>query len=212
MNLIFDFDGTLVDSFSTAIKVFNLLAGEFGFRKANDHEIADLRHLTAHELIKYFKIPMFKVPRVLLRARSLMRSEMDLLTTHADMKNELEKISKLKIKMGIVTSNSSENVIKWLKRNNLHQYFSFIHDAPSFFGKHRTLMKVIKSCLMDKHETFYVGDETRDIEAAKKCGISSIAVAWGFNSEKILSSHAPDYLVKSPGEIVDILKSAVKAA
>lgn len=39
LHLIFDFDGTMVDSFDVVIKKFNLLAGEFNFRYIDDHEI-----------------------------------------------------------------------------------------------------------------------------------------------------------------------------
>lgn len=62
LHLIFDFDGTLVDSFDAVIQKFNLLASEFNFRYIEDHEINDLKNLTSKELIKHLKIPAYKIP------------------------------------------------------------------------------------------------------------------------------------------------------
>lgn len=59
---------------------------------------------------------------------------------------------------------------------------------------------------MISHEVIYVGDETRDVEAAKKVGVKVIAVTWGINSEKILRKQNPDYLIVKPKELIEVLK------
>jgi phosphoglycolate phosphatase-like HAD superfamily hydrolase len=46
--------------------------------------------------------------------------------------------------------------------------------------------------------------ETRDIEAAQSNDIYSIAVTWGFNSEKILLQHQPHYIARKPEDILAI--------
>lgn len=46
------------------------------------------------------------------------------------------------------------------------------------------LKKVINHYQMNHSQTFYVGDETRDIEAEKKANIYSIAVIWGLIQRK----------------------------
>jgi phosphoglycolate phosphatase-like HAD superfamily hydrolase len=50
-----------------------------------------------------------------------------------------------------------------------------------------------------------VGDETRDIEAAKKSHIKVIAVSWGFNSRQVLEKYSPDFLIDYPGELIDVI-------
>ena len=88
----------------------------------------------------------------------------------------------------------------------MDSFFNFIHAESSFFGKKRILRKIIKSYKLDKSKTFYIGDETRDIEAAKECGVYSVAVTWGCNSEKILSQHQPHYIVRKPEDILTMCK------
>jgi phosphoglycolate phosphatase len=203
--LIFDFDGTLVDSFRAVIEKFNLLADEFKFRKISSDEVDSLRDLTSRELIKYLKIPMYKIPSVLRCARKHMTSEMRVLLPFANLPEVLHKLYNNKVALGILTSNSSDNVTEWLEHNKMQRLFNFIHVESSYLGKHRILRKIIKTYKMDKSHTFYIGDETRDIDAAKKCGVYSVAVTWGFNSEKILSQHQPHYILRKPEDILTII-------
>lgn len=205
INLIFDFDGTLVDSFDTVIKKFNLLADEFNFRSIKDSAIDDLRNLTSKQLVKYLNIPLYKIPKVIKKARMLMHSEMKSLPPVKNIKEVLCQIYDMNRNLGILTSNSSENVTEWLKANDMHHFFNFIHVEPNYFGKKRVLRKIIKSYKMDKSYTFYVGDETRDIEAAIGCGVQSVAVSWGFNSEKILSQCHPHFIARKPEDLLMLL-------
>ena len=204
MHLIFDFDGTLVDSFYCVIEVFNILADDFNFPKIALDEIDDLKNLTAKELIKYLNIPFYKVPAVLYKAKKYMRKEMHHLKPFSGIPQALHDLYDSGFHLGIVTSNSEQNVTSWLNDHEISQYFKFIHSAPNYFGKEQTLKKIMKTNKLGEKEVCYIGDETRDIDAAKQCGISSIAVTWGFNSEKIITEHHPHYLVRKPEDILKI--------
>ena len=50
----------------------------------------------------------------------------------------------------------------------------------------------------------YVGDETRDVEAARKAGVQIIAVGWGLNSRASLLLQNPDFIVDSPEELTQL--------
>src|SRR3990167_560652 len=204
--LIFDFDGTLVDSFRAVIEKFNLLADEFNFRKINGDKIDELRDLTSRELIKYFEIPIYKIPSVLRSARKHMRSEIQTLLPFTNMPEMLQQLYDIKIPLGILTSNSSKNVTEWLERNKMQHLFNFTHIESNYFGKKHILRKILKTYKIDKSNAFYIGDETRDVEAAKGCGVYSVAVTWGFNSEKILTQYQPHHIAKNPEDILTICK------
>jgi len=204
IHLVFDFDGTLVDSFRAAMEKLGLLADEFNFRKISDNEIDGLRDLTSQELIKYLEIPIYKISSVLHCARKHMRSEMQGLLPFTNLPETLHELHGMKIPLGILTSNSFDNVTEWLKHNKMQHLFNFIHVESSYFGKKRILKKILKAYKIDKSQAFYIGDETRDVEAAKKCDVYSIAVIWGFNSEKILSQQQPHFIAKKPGDILTI--------
>lgn len=205
-NLIFDFDGTLVDSFNTVVQKFNLLSQEFKFNKIDETEIQELKNLSSKELIRHLKIPLIRLPKVMKKAREAMRKEMANLPAFINLGEVLEKLYQADCVLGIVTSNSFENVMVWLKTNKIDHLFDFIHSESSYFGKKQSLKRLIKTRRMNVLQTFYIGDETRDVEAARECNINSIAVAWGFNSLQTLSYSQPDFIANKPEDLLTIIK------
>jgi len=51
----------------------------------------------------------------------------------------------------------------------------------------------------------YIGDEVRDIKAAKRAAVSVAAVTWGFNTKEALSKHEPDWLISTPDELAKLM-------
>lgn len=204
MFFLFDFDGTMVDSFHTVVKKGNLLAEQYHFRKVEDHEIESLRHLSSRELVRFLEIPFYKIPKLIPLLRQQLLQEMPSLRPFDPMPQIIERLYQATCVMGILTSNSVENVTIWLETHNLRQYFKFIHIESTYFSKGYLLKKTLKKYNIDKSKAFYIGDETRDIEAAKKNGIQSIAVTWGYNSEKALAPWQPTYIIQKPEELLRI--------
>lgn len=144
MHLIFDFDGTLIDSFDKIIEKFNILAEEFNFKRIYSAELAELRNLNSKELIQSLRIPIYKIPIMLHKARKLMSNEILTLSPFENLHQILKKIHNAKFSVRILTSNSEENVIAWLDIHQMKNLFEFIHIESNFFGKNRHLRKIIK--------------------------------------------------------------------
>lgn len=204
MYLIFDFDGTLIDSFLCIIDEFNLLATKFNFRQIKTTEIEQVRNLSSQELLKYLEIPIYKLPAILYLARKHLHKKMHLLNPCKDISTTLNRLIVAGFRLGIVTSNSQENVMAWLSQHDMDGWFDFVYASSSFFDKSSALRKAIKSECIEQNKTFYIGDETRDIVAAKECGIYSIAVTWGFNSQQVLANYFPDHFAHHPNDILSI--------
>jgi phosphoglycolate phosphatase len=64
---------------------------------------------------------------------------------------------------------------------------------------------VIKQRQIKPETVIYVGDETRDIEAAKKANVQVIAVSWGFNSPEALARENPNFLIDHPWELLEVI-------
>lgn len=200
--VIFDFDGTIADSLKTALKIYNQVAPTYALRPIQVPEAKRLRDLDAKELIKKFNVPPLKLLLLTNDVRSRLKKDVDNIPTIKGMDKLLAELDKNKVKVGIVTSNSKENVEVFLKRWHITNV-DFIHSSKNLFGKDNVLRKIIKEQKLKKEECIYVGDEVRDVEASHKAGISVIAVTWGFNSEKRLSESQPNYLVSKPEEILE---------
>jgi phosphoglycolate phosphatase len=69
---------------------------------------------------------------------------------------------------------------------------------PRLFGKGKALRRIVRAERLDSSEVLYVGDEVRDIEAARKARVASAAVTWGLNTEAILRAGGPDLVAADP--------------
>lgn len=204
--LIFDFDGTIAKTMLAAKKILDRLSLELNFRKIGNREIEELRGKKTEEIIKISGISLRKVPSAVKKARLLLADEISNLKPVKGMKGVLAQLKKEGCEIGILTSNSKENVEIFLDKNNLN-LFDFIYSGSSIWGKSSVIKDLIKKRKLNSRNIVYIGDETRDIEASRRAEIKIIAVTWGFNNEEILKKQNPDYLAKQPKELVEILSN-----
>lgn len=203
--IIFDFDGTIADTLESIVKIYNKIAPKHGLEKVKTSEKENLRNLGARELIQKFKIPVWKLPFLIQEIRLKIKKDIQNIPPLEGIPKLFKDLKLRNIKVGIVTSSSVENVRLFLERWKITN-IDFIYSENSLFGKGKVLSHLIQQEGINRKETIYVGDEVRDIKAARDAEIPIIAVAWGFNSEDRLNQSKPDYLVSKPKEILDILK------
>ena len=208
MHLLFDFDGTLVNSFNCVMKKTMVLAEEFGLRKIQEDEIEGLRDLSSTEVIKFFKVPIYRIPILISQMRKHLLHEMPTLIPVAGIQQMLEQLYNEKCTLGILTSNSVENVERWLGINNMRHFFTFIHAESKCFSKKYLIKKTLVKYKIEKSKAIYIGDETRDIDAAKKNNIIAVAVTWGYNSEKALLKYEPSFVARNPNDLSAFLMQA----
>ncbi len=204
--IIFDFDGTLADTIDILLNITNRLSAEFGFKSATKEELAQLSNLTSWQILRYSGISIFKFPLLIRKLKAELRNEIPNIQLFPGIKEVLLELTKLGFQLGIITSNSRENVLALLEINGLQGIFTFIYSG-STFGKHKVIKKWLKKEHINPEEVIYVGDETRDIDAAKKTGIKIIAVSWGFNSKSALAAQNPDFLIERPQELIEIMSN-----
>lgn len=204
--IIFDFDGTLADTIDILLSITNRLSAEFGFKSATKEELAQLSNLTSWQILRYSGISLFKFPLLIRKLKAELRSEIPKIELFVGIKEVLLELKNLGFQLGIITSNSQENVLASLEMNGLQDTFNFIYSG-STFGKHKVINRWLRIENINPEEVVYVGDEIRDIDAARKTGIKVIAVSWGFNSQEVLAAHHPDFLIKRPQELLDIVSN-----
>jgi HAD superfamily hydrolase (TIGR01549 family) len=205
--VIFDFDGTIADTFDAVLRITSKLAVELGYKPPTPEEVQRLRNLDSREIIKQSKIPLFRLPFLLKRLKTELRQEIKKLKPIPGMSDTLIQLRQRDHLLGIVTSNSQDNVKAFLATHGLDQLFSFIYSGTTLFGKGRVINRLLKQHNLDYHRVVYVGDETRDIEAAQNIQIRVVAVTWGFNSEEALLNQNPDFLIHRPLELIDVIET-----
>ncbi len=202
--VIFDFDGTLADTLSAIIGIVNDHADEFHILPLNDRDVEGLRGLSNLDILRKYRIPLTRLPGLLLRSQKELHDRMHEVKLFPGIRDLVLALKAEGVQMGILTSNSRENVHKLLRQSDL-DVFDFIHSESNFFGKNRALNHLMRTRGLKPGKVVYVGDETRDIEACRRAMIPVISVSWGFHRPDLLSTLLPDYLIDTPGEILAIV-------
>lgn len=202
--IVFDFDGTIADTFSEFIGIGNKLAEKYSFKKIAEEDIPRFRESDVIGVLRELKIPLWKLPLIVNDGRSELHKIIDILKPIKGIKEQLKKLHEVGCTLGILTSNSEKNVKRFLEKNDM-QLFDFIYSGSSLFGKDKVIRSMLREKKFDTNDVLYVGDETRDIEAAKKTKIKVAAVTWGFISRKALEKYKPDFLLDKPEELIKIV-------
>jgi len=202
--IVFDFDGTIADTLSVVIRIANNFADHYGYKKIPMSDLPLLREKKPSAVLRHLGISIFKLPIVARKIRFEMNKEIVNLKTIVNLKDTLEQLKENGCILGILTTNSRENVIKFLKKNDL-ELFDFVYSGRAVFGKSRLLKKLMKEKTIPHPDPIYVGDEIRDVEAAKKAGIKVISVSWGYNTKTALLKYHPDHIVEKPEDLKDII-------
>jgi phosphoglycolate phosphatase len=204
--LLFDFDGTIADSIHLALRIANNLAPAFNIRKLSDDDVVKLRSMSIPQAMKYLRIPFYKIPRLISAALVDYRHLLHELEPFPGIRDMLDKLKDMGCEMALLSSNSTENVKHFLEQHQLDQ-FNWVEGTSGILKKHKSINRKIKKHALNRERLIYVGDEIRDIASAHKCGLRIISVSWGFHTTDLLAGKDPDYLVDSPGQIVELMRS-----
>ena len=208
--IIFDYDGTLVDSFALAMKIFNRhISKKYKLAKVAHEDIESLRNLSSIQVIRTLNIPITKLLLVVNDYHRYFHKHATFVKLQEGIKPMLLSLKEEGYRLGIITTNHYDVVKNNLKNNGI-DFFDWIHGDKNIFGKSAKIKKVIRQHQLSKRETVYVGDETRDIDAAKHAKIKSAAVTWGYNSRLALIRHDPDYLVHTPSTLLAVIRDDVE--
>jgi phosphoglycolate phosphatase len=206
--ILFDFDGTIAATVDTGVSVFNELAHRYGFSEITPENAEMLRGKGPRAVMKTRAIPMLKVPLVLRSLRKGVREALPTLRVVGDVGAAVLALREKGYRLGIVTSNSEENVDEFLANNGMADCFDYLQAGTGIFSKASAIKKLIIREGLRKDDIVFVGDEIRDIEAAKKNRIIAVAVTWGINSREGLENAEPDFVVDNADELLSLLSVA----
>jgi len=204
VTFIFDFDGTIADSLEAIVAITNRLAPRFGYEPRSPAEVAYLKDLHTRQLLQQSGLSCCSLLWLLRRVRQDLQQEIPYLQPFPGMGEVLSTLHRRGYRLGILTSNTADNVHLFLSLHGLSSLFDFVYTGATLLGKQRSLRRVLHRYCLDPATTFYVGDEVRDIEAAQQTGIQPVAVTWGFNSAAVLAEQQPSFLVSDPQQLLAI--------
>jgi phosphoglycolate phosphatase len=199
---IFDFDGTIADSAAWFGNALNELARHNGFREVSGEQRDVLRGRSTSEIFAYLGIPSWKLPFLVRQLRAIAARDVEQISLFPWVPDIFGALRSRGISIAIVSSNTKANVRRVLGAEMASMVEQFGTGAP-LFGKAAKINGVIKRCASSTALTTSIGDEVRDIEAARALGIRSLAVTWGYATAPALEAAQPTRLVHAPEELLD---------
>lgn len=206
--LIFDFDGTIADTMQHVFVVYNEVADRYGVPEIAAEEIPRLRSLGPKQAMIEYGVPFWKVPLVVQAVVSGLRERIESLQPFDKMVEALSQLQRSEAHCYLVSSNSTENIAAFLRQHRIEVFEQLVCGA-TLFGKAARLRKLLAHEKLCKETTAYIGDEVRDIEAARSAGLRSIAVSWGYSDRAALVRAQPDQLFDTPDELLAFCLDAV---
>jgi phosphoglycolate phosphatase len=202
--IIFDCDGTLADTLPGMQHIYNEVAGGMGLPLVEDAQLDTLRTLHGDALLRALQVPLWKLPVLVAKMRRAMGACRRQWLLFDGIPTALNALFRKGFHLAIVSSNSRQNVIGVLGA----ELASLIRDfdcSASIFGKASRLKRLLRRTGISASHTIYVGDEVRDSEAAKECGITFAAVTWGYHGEELLRAQDPSVLLRTPSDMISKL-------
>lgn len=204
--VLFDFDGTLADSFPWFSRVLNDVAAEMRFRRVEQHEVDSLRALGPRALLRHLDVAWWKIPFIARRMRQRMHAEVSSIRPFDGVPALLQQLDAAGVQLAVVTSNAEANV-----RAVLGASASLIRHwecRTSLFGKAPRFRSVLRTSGVAARNALCVGDEVRDADAARAAGIDFAAVSWGYATREALLAVRPAFVVDGVGELAERITGA----
>jgi len=198
--VIFDFDGTLADSLPFLLSCLGELARHHGFREPTADELPRLRAAALPALLQSLHIPLWQVPRIARHYRQLLAQRGAAVAPFAGIPAALEQLQRSGLRLGLATSNSATSVLQVLPEA-AQLFHDGEYDIP-LLGKARRLTRLLRRQGIAARDALYVGDELRDLQAARRAGLACAAVAWGYGCPATLRAQAPDLFFERPAELL----------
>ena len=208
---IFDFDGTLADSAEWFAQTLNAGAERFGYRAVSDDELQTLRGLGNREIIRRLGVPAWRMPAIARHFRSEASRSIHHIRMFPGASEMLARLRSHGVGIAILSSNSQAN-IRTVLGPEATSWIADFACGSSLFGKATKLRRLLRANGVPAAEAIAIGDDTRDIEAARNAGVAAAAVTWGYATRAALAARAPDLIFDDFSDLLRVFGSAPSRA
>lgn len=201
---IFDFDGTLADSFPCFLAALNDAASRFGFRAIDAADVERLRGYSSWQVMEHIDVATWQLPMITQFVRARMAESVESVSLFPGMHEVLEDLDARGVRIAIVSS-STEETIRRVLGPRLASLVQDYRCSVSMFGRRPKLRQVLAATHVARARAVAIGDEVRDLRAARSEDIAFAAVTWGFTAAPALVAAEPDYIFQHVDDLADAI-------
>jgi len=200
--IVFDFDGTLADSFPWFWKMLPELIVKFRLKSLDEARRDEYRRLSARAMMTEVGIRWWRVPAIARHFKKRMAQEIHSITLFDGIREMLHRLHDAGIRTAIVSSNSEANVRRVLGAET-SACIAYFGCGAAVLGKRRKTLRAIRAVGARPQTTLCIGDEIRDADVARVIGADFAGVSWGFTMPAALAAASDQPLLAAPADIVE---------
>lgn len=211
--VIFDLDGTLLNSIADLAAASNYTLSQLGFPLHEEKEYLRFVGNGIAKLLERALPPQERTEQTLSRAKAIFlpyyqAHSAELTRPYEGIPALLQELSRRGILLAVAT-----NKYQPAAQKLVNYYFPDISFAAVAGQRDGLPVKpdpffvreILTSCHISNADTLYVGDSDVDMQTAQNAGLCACAVTWGFRTRAELAAYRPAFIVDKPKDILDIL-------
>jgi phosphoglycolate phosphatase len=217
--VIFDFDGTLVDSRKLITESNRVVFGQFGLSLPSEDESFSLVGMSLEAVLLQLAGPDAPVEKMVAAYREvlpLLRADAAYAEVPFDGANELLAIlaERWDVRLGIATGHASHAIVPALERFGWQGYFCTVQTADKAPSKPHPgmILQALSEAGVKAEDAIMIGDTAFDIEMARAADVRGVAVSWGYHRPDRLRDAGAWRVVNGMNELRDCLFESISPA
>ena len=204
--VLFDMDGTLIDTNELIHKSFEYTLGYYGYSFTRE----EILQFNGPPLIETFTNlnPDLAEEMVETYRKHNLEHHNDYVKLFPNVKETLEVLQQHGKNMGIVSAKMRPGVKLGLEMTGIQSFFDTIitvDDVENPKPHPEPVLKAMKNVDGQQDSTIMVGDNYHDIESGKNAGMKTVAVSWSLKGEEYLQKFNPTYMIDDMRELLPIV-------
>ncbi|HWI49179.1 MAG TPA: pyrophosphatase PpaX [Rummeliibacillus sp.] len=211
--LLFDFDGTLLDTNELIIQTFlHVLEPEFPGKFTRD----DMIPFIGPSLIESFSTidPLRAEEWVQQYLRWNDEHHNELAKEFEGVKSTLLALREKGIRLAIVSTKSLDSLSKGIRLLGIEDLFEVVvsmDDVKHVKPDPEPILLALKKMHLEKENVLMIGDNSHDIVGGQNAGVRTAGVAWSMKGEEFLMQFKPDYMLHHMSDLITIVEEQVNA-
>lgn len=203
--LIFDWDGTLMDSAGHIVDAIQQACADLGIPAPGDRACRQIIGLGLVQALQTLlpDLPQGDYPRLVERYRHHYLGRDAEIPLFAGVRDGIRDLREAGFTLAVATGKSLKGLERALAHSQLRPYFSATRCADQTHSKPHPAMveEILGELMLDKGQTLVIGDTSHDMLMAANAGVDRLGVTYGAHLPEDLHSHAPVALLGSFAEV-----------
>jgi phosphoglycolate phosphatase len=205
--IIFDFDGVLADTLNDLVQFGQQACDELGIKHSvNKDDLSNLEIMSFSSFGRACEVPEHLVDEFVQRCLKRFAEKKSPPAIFSGLSTIVRDFA-INNTLAVITTNSSQNVHAFLVEHGLDECIQAVYgvDIPGSKAQKISLARDQFAADAKRESVFMIGDSLSDIRAAKEASVTSVAVTWGHQGLEHLLRGDPDYVVRFPHDLIEVV-------